>query len=106
MGRETDWGSFGGAVSVFIDGEPVYERAAGLANAAEGTLISPDTCFRSASASKQFVAASVLLLVEAGEVELHAPIARYLPRCPTEWGEITAHQLRRRYGLPCPVASD
>ena len=98
MGKETDWESFGGAVSVFIDGESVFERASGLANAAEGTLISPDTCFRGASASKQFVAASVLLLVGAGEVELHAPIARYLPRCPAEWGGITAHQLLTHTG--------
>jgi CubicO group peptidase (beta-lactamase class C family) len=93
VGRETQWRSFGGAVSVFIDGEPVFERAAGLANTAEGTLISVDTCFRSASVGKQFVAASVLLLGEAGEVDLRASIARYLPRCPAEWSGITAHQL-------------
>ena len=93
MGTETNRRPFSGAISVFRDGAAVYEHASGLADAALNRPITLETCFHSASVSKQFVAASVLLLVEAGEVDLHAPIARYLPRCPAAWAEITAHQL-------------
>jgi len=87
------WGSLSGAISVHADGSALLEHASGLADAAEGTANTLETCFHSASVSKQFVAAAVLLLVEAGEVDLHAPIARYLPDCPAAWGGITAHQL-------------
>jgi CubicO group peptidase (beta-lactamase class C family) len=93
MGKESDRPSFSGAISVFRDGTAVYEHASGLADAAMSRPITLETCFHSASVSKQFVAASVLLLVEAGAVDLHAPIARYLPRCPAAWAEITTHQL-------------
>ena len=93
MGTETYRRSFSGAVSVFRDGAAVYEHASGLADVALNRPITLETCFHSASVSKQFVAASVMLLVEAGQVDRHAPIARYLPRCPPEWGEITTHQL-------------
>ena len=93
MGKESDRPSFSGAISVFRDGAAVYEHASGLADAAVSRPITLETCFHSASVSKQFVAASVLLLVEAGAVDLHAPIARYLPRCPAAWAEITTHQL-------------
>ena len=88
-----DGRSFGGAVSVFSGGSARFEHASGLADAAVNRPITLETCFHSASVSKQFVAASTMLLVEAGDVDLHAPIARYLPRCPTAWSEITAHQL-------------
>jgi CubicO group peptidase (beta-lactamase class C family) len=93
MGKQADRPPFSGAISVFRDGAAVYEHAAGLADAAVSRPITLETCFHSASVSKQFVAASVLLLVEAGAVDLRAPIARYLPRCPTAWAEITTHQL-------------
>ena len=93
MGNETDRRPFSGAISVFRDGAAVHEYAAGLADVALNRPITLETCFHSASVSKQFVAASVLLLVEAGELDLHAPIARYLPRCPSAWAEISTHQL-------------
>jgi CubicO group peptidase (beta-lactamase class C family) len=93
MGMESNRPPFSGAISVFRDGAALYEHAAGLADASVSRLITLETCFHSASASKQFVAASVMLLVEAGEVDLHAPIARYLPRCPAAWAGITTHQL-------------
>ena len=93
MGKETNRQPFSGAISVFRDGAAVYEQASGLADVALNRPITLETCFHSASVSKQFVAASIMLLVEVGEVDLHAPITRYLPRCPAAWGEITTHQL-------------
>lgn len=46
---------------------------------ANGGPITADTPMRVASLSKSFTAAAVLTLVDAGEVELDRPIARYLP---------------------------
>ena len=84
---------FSGSVAVYAEDEPVFEHASGLADVAAGEVNTTTSCFRSASVSKQFVAASVMLLVEAGEVDLETPIGRYLPACPSEWAGITAHQL-------------
>src|ERR1700722_16246493 len=93
MGKETDRQSFSGAVSVFREGAAVYQHASGLADAALNRPITLETCFHGASVSKQFVAASGMLLVEAGAGDLQAPIARYLPRLAQAWAAITTHQL-------------
>jgi CubicO group peptidase (beta-lactamase class C family) len=51
------------------------------------------TRFQAGSISKQFVAATAMLLVERNELKLHAPIGRWLLQLPAAWREITPHQL-------------
>jgi CubicO group peptidase (beta-lactamase class C family) len=71
----------------------VLREAAGLADAATGQTLSPESIFQLCSVSKQFTAASVLLLAEDGALDLAAPIGEYLPNLPESWAAITPHHL-------------
>jgi CubicO group peptidase (beta-lactamase class C family) len=43
--------------------------------------------------SKQFTAAAMMLLVEAGQIDLNEPLDRWLPDAPPQWRQVTLHQL-------------
>jgi CubicO group peptidase (beta-lactamase class C family) len=80
-----------GAALVTRAGSTVFEAAAGPA---DGELTcSPQTRFQIASISKQFAAAAVMLLVEAGVVDLAASVQEWLPEAPPQWRPITLHHL-------------
>ena len=85
--------NFTGAVLV-ADGENViHAEAFGMASAS--TRNTPDTLFHVASLTKQFTAAAVMQQVEAGTVDLHTSINRYLPaayRAP-QWESVMVHHL-------------
>ena len=51
----------------------------GYGDAGNGRPVTPDTQFLVAFTSKSFTALAVLQLVEAGRVQLDAPVAIYLP---------------------------
>src|SRR4051812_14513428 len=55
-------GSPGCALGVNRDGNPIYVRAYGLANVEQQVPLTPASVFDIASISKQFTAASILLL--------------------------------------------
>jgi D-alanyl-D-alanine carboxypeptidase len=57
-----------------------WAGAAGLADPATGTAMTPSMPVRIASNTKTFVAAAVLRLVEDGRLDLDAPLAEALPR--------------------------
>jgi D-alanyl-D-alanine carboxypeptidase len=71
-------GRFSGAVRVAHDGRTVFDYASGEANRKRGLANRIDTQFRIGSMNKMFTAISVLQLVEAGKVDLDAPIGTYL----------------------------
>jgi CubicO group peptidase (beta-lactamase class C family) len=82
-----------GAATVTRTGSVQLELAGGLADAGSGARCTPQTRFQIASVSKQFAAAAVMLLAESGTVELHEPVARWLPGCPPQWRRVTLHHL-------------
>ncbi len=61
------------------NGDTVFDYASGQADRERGVANTPDTLFRIGSMNKMFTAVSVLQLVEAGKIDLDAPIATYLP---------------------------
>jgi CubicO group peptidase (beta-lactamase class C family) len=88
----------GAVLLVSQEGEPVYQRAAGLADREAGTPVRMDTLFRYASLTKPIVSAALLALAEQGRLGLHDPVTRWLPRFrPALAGGdvpvITIHQL-------------
>ena len=97
-----DAGRFAGTALVAEGGEILYQRGVGEADRSWGVPNSPDTRFRIASLTKQFTAALVLQLVEAGEVALDAPVTRYLPDYPAAQGDrVTVHHLlSQTSGIP------
>lgn len=60
----------------------IFARSYGYENFETKTLATPASVFRIASITKQFTAASLLLLQEEGRLSLDDPLARFLPRFP------------------------
>lgn len=79
------------AAIVFPDGS-TWVGAAGDADLATGTPVTPDTSFAIASVSKTFTSALVLALVSDGRLRLDDPVARYLPALELD-PHITVRQL-------------
>ncbi|MEP3575580.1 MAG: serine hydrolase domain-containing protein, partial [Ekhidna sp.] len=69
----------GAAVGVVKNGEIVYEKGYGLANAEYNIPISPSTVFHIASVSKQFAAFALVHLHYQGELSLDDNIIKYIP---------------------------
>lgn len=85
----------GTVVLVRRNGEPIYTRAAGLADREAGTPMRDDALFRLASVSKLFVAAAAMALVGQGKLDLDRPITEWLPSFePRFEGEPVAISLR------------
>ena len=90
----------GASLLVLKDGQPVVERGFGLANLEDHVPASPETNYRLASISKQFTAASILLLAEDGKLKLDDPVKRWLPSLPAAADAITIrHLLSHTSGL-------
>ena len=93
-------GSPGCALAAARDGKIVYEKGYGLANIEEGVSITSQTVFDVGSTSKQFTAASILLLEKQGKLSIHDDIRKYLPEIPDYGRTITIlHLLNHTSGL-------
>jgi CubicO group peptidase (beta-lactamase class C family) len=86
-------GTFMGTVVVARDGATVLDKAYGMANLELDVANTPDTKFRLGSLTKQFTAASILLLEERGKLKLDDRVKTYLPDAPMSWDRITIFNL-------------
>src|SRR5256886_8841079 len=80
-------------VAVAINGTPVWSEGFGYADAARRRPVTRETQFRIGSVSKPLTAAAVALLYEQGELDLDAPIQRYVPTFSEKGDPITTRQL-------------
>jgi D-alanyl-D-alanine carboxypeptidase len=74
------------------DGRLLFARGYGTANLETATPVTAQSVFRAGSISKQFVAAAVMRLVEAGRLELDAPATKYVSEMASA-GPITLRML-------------
>ncbi len=81
------------SVAVGVDGEIVYAEGFGYADVAEGRAMTPATKLRIGSVSKPVTAAGLMLLVEAGKIDLDVPIQTYVPTFPEKKYPFTLRQL-------------
>ncbi|MBI2381866.1 MAG: beta-lactamase family protein [Gammaproteobacteria bacterium] len=72
----------GAGIALFKNHELLWVGGIGMADKEQRIPAGADTPFGLASISKSFTAMAVMKLVEAGKVELDAPIRRYLPDAP------------------------
>jgi CubicO group peptidase (beta-lactamase class C family) len=87
-------GSPGCSLAVIRDGRIVYEKGYGLANVEHGVPIDPKrTVFDIGSTSKQFTAASVLLLAKDGKLSLDDDVHKLLPELPDYGKPVTIRHL-------------
>jgi CubicO group peptidase (beta-lactamase class C family) len=90
----------GCAVGVMRDGKLVLARGYGLANLEHGIPITPSTVFDIGSTSKQFTAASVVLLAQQGKLSLDDDVRKHIPELPDYGKTITLrHLLHHTSGL-------
>ncbi len=80
LGRAVAEGEIPGAVALVTDRRGVvHESAAGLASVSRGDAMSPETVFRIASMTKPVTSVAVLMLREAGQLDLDDALARHVP---------------------------
>jgi CubicO group peptidase (beta-lactamase class C family) len=90
----------GASLLVLRDGVPLVRRGYGLSDLATGTEAGPATDYRLASVSKQFTAASILLLAQDGRLSIDDPVRKWLPSLPAVAAPITLrHLLTHASGL-------
>jgi len=83
----------GCSIGVIKDGKLVYKRGYGSANLDYNVPLTSESVFYIASTSKQFTAASVLLLVRRGKIALDDDIHKYFPELPKYEALITVNHL-------------
>lgn len=91
-----------GVVLVGRGGQVIYQNAYGMANRSFGIANNLDTKFLLGSLTKQFTAMLVMQQVEAGLLDLDAPLTMYLSDFRKETGDkITIrHLLTHTHGIP------
>jgi CubicO group peptidase (beta-lactamase class C family) len=85
--------SFMGTVLVAKQDKILLSEGYGYADLEWTIANSPATKFRIGSITKQFTAASVLLLQENGKLNLEEPVKTYLPDAPKAWDKVTVYDL-------------
>lgn len=93
--------TFMGSVLVARGNDVILSKGYGSANLEWDIPNTPATKFRLGSITKQFTAASILLLEERGMLKLDDPIKKYIPDAPAAWEKITIfHLLTHTSGIP------
>ncbi len=80
------------SVAVVLHGRLVYAQAYGDARLDPSTPAKPDMRYAIGSISKQFTAASILLLEQEGKISLNDPISKWLPDL-TEADDVTVREI-------------
>jgi CubicO group peptidase (beta-lactamase class C family) len=92
-------GNVPGACVLVIDhGKPLLRKAYGLSNLEDSVAATPATNYRLASVTKQFTAASILLLAQDGRLSIDDHIRKWLPTLPGTDDAITIRHLLTHAG--------
>jgi CubicO group peptidase (beta-lactamase class C family) len=86
-------GQFMGAVLIARDRRVLLNKGYGQASLEWRIPNSSSTRFRLGSATKQFTAASILLLQQEGQLTIEDPVSKYMPDAPAAWSQITIFNL-------------
>jgi CubicO group peptidase (beta-lactamase class C family) len=81
------------ALLVARKGLPIRTEGYGLSNVELSVDVKPETIFQSGSVGKQFTAAAVMMLVEAGKLGLDDRLDKYFAPAPHWWSEVTIREL-------------
>jgi D-alanyl-D-alanine carboxypeptidase len=86
---------FSGVVLVARGGEPIFNKAYGLASKGFNVPNRTDTKFNLGSMNKMFTAVAIAQLAEGGKLSFNDPVIKYLPDYPNKdvAGRVTIHQL-------------
>jgi CubicO group peptidase (beta-lactamase class C family) len=85
--------TFMGSVLVVRDKTVLLDKGYGSADLEWDIPNSPTTKFRLGSITKQFTAASILLLEERGKLNINDPVKKYMADAPAAWDKVTIYNL-------------
>jgi len=88
-----DDSSPGASVILMKDGVVVLRSGYGLANLEHRVASSPETVYRIGSITKQFTAAAIMQLADAGKLSIDDEITKFLPDYPVHGHSITIKHL-------------
>ena len=91
-------GTPGLSLTIAVDGKIVYSEGFGYADLEERVPAWPTTKFRIGSISKPLTATALAQLVEAGKLDLDAPVQKYVPSFPDKGAVITTRMLAGHLG--------
>jgi D-alanyl-D-alanine carboxypeptidase len=80
-------------IGVKRGGDLLMVKGYGVADIENSVPMTAETVYRIGSLTKQFTAAAVMQLVEAGLIGLDDPMTRYLPNYPTQGHEVSIRHL-------------
>src|ERR1051326_1377958 len=80
---------FMGSVLVARGNQVIFSKGYGSANLEWNIPDTPETKFRLGSLTKQFTAASILLLEERGKLKVEDFVRKYIPDAPAAWDKMT-----------------
>jgi CubicO group peptidase (beta-lactamase class C family) len=80
------------SLAVVKAGKVVKAKGYGIANRERGDSVTPETVFRIASVSKQFLSAGIMLLAQEGKLSVDDPVSKYF-KTPMSWDSITLRHL-------------
>jgi CubicO group peptidase (beta-lactamase class C family) len=83
----------GMSVAIQKGNEILLARGYGLANVELSVPASAETVYRIGSITKQFTAAAILQLAEAGKLRLEDELTKYFPDYPVRGNRVTIHHL-------------
>ncbi|MCB9018312.1 MAG: serine hydrolase domain-containing protein [Paludibacteraceae bacterium] len=92
-------GGWMGSISIFQDGEEVYNRAFGYANVQDRVKNNRDTKFRIGSLTDLYTATIVMKLVENGKLGLDTKLNEYFPEIMKSPRITVEDMLRHRSGI-------
>jgi len=81
------------SMAVAIDGKVVWAEGFGYANVERREALTPNSRFHLGSVSKTLTAAGVALLHDRGQLDLDAPVQKYVPSYPQKTWTVTPRQL-------------
>jgi CubicO group peptidase (beta-lactamase class C family) len=81
------------SLAILKDGKIIKAEGYGLVNIKRQIPAKPDTVYKIASVSKQFIATGIMILVQDGRLGLDDPISKYLEGTPATWKGITIRHL-------------
>jgi len=83
----------GAAIAVVHEGDLVFAKGFGVASSETGAPLTPDMLLRIGSVTKVITAYTLISLVQEQQLDVHKPIATYVPDLPAQVGRLTIHQL-------------
>ena len=89
------------SIAILRGSDTIVRAGYGFADLEQQVGASPSTLYQIGSITKQFAAAAVMRLVEAGRINLDDSISGYISGLPTDWRRVSVRQLlNHTSGIP------